>query len=374
MVTTMHRRARSPSSGAWRRPGALGVALVLAGCGDNLPPARDDAATALDAAAVDAAHDAPADAAIIDALSIDAAVIDAAVDAAPDAPTDAPTDAPVDAPTDAPTDAAVDAPELPLPVRLRVVAANLTSGNFQAYEAPGLRILDGLDADVGLVQELNVGGNSPAELRAFVDQAFGPTFVYVRQPGVQIPNGVVSRYPIIESGTWDDPQVDNRDFTWARIDVPGPRDLWAVSLHLLTTSAGNRDAEASALVAAVAARVPAGDLLVLGGDLNTGARTEACITTLGAAVVVTGAQPADQTGDGDTNAGRTRPYDWVLADSDLRAYQIPVAIGAATYDDGLVVDTRVYTPITDLAPALVTDSAAPSMQHMAVVKDFFITE
>ena len=48
--------------------------------------------------------------------------------------------------------------------------------------------------------------------------------------------------------------------------MPGPRDLWAVSVHFLTTGAGNRDAEASALVDYVTANVPATDFLVIGGD------------------------------------------------------------------------------------------------------------
>ncbi len=49
-----------------------------------------------------------------------------------------------------------------------------------------------------------------------------------------------------------------------------------------------------------------------------------------------------------------------------------MTIDSASFPDGLVVDTRVYEPITDLAPALAGDSDAPSMQHMAVVKDFLV--
>lgn len=347
-------------------------AAVAAGCGDNQ---REP----VDAGAIDAA---PRDALDTDALDTDAPDTDALDTDAPDldAPDldaldlDAPDpDAP---PPDAPDVDAIpiDAPEPPLPVTLRVVASNLTSGNFQAYEAPGARILDGLDPDIALMQEFNVGGNTPAELRAFVDAAFGPQFGFSRESGVQIPNGVVSRYPIVAAGSWDDPQVGNRDFAWARIDIPGPRDLWAVSVHFLTTSAGNRSAEATALVQYVQANVPPADFLVIGGDFNTDARTEACISTLGAVVTTAAPHPADQQGDGDTNAGRTKPYDWVLPDAELRAYQAAVVIGAASFPDGLVLDTRVYTPITDVAPAMVTDSGAPSMQHMGVIKAFTITE
>ena len=38
-----------------------------------------------------------------------------------------------------------------------------------------------------------------------------------------IPNGIISRYPILEWGVWDDPETETREFVWARVDVPGPR-------------------------------------------------------------------------------------------------------------------------------------------------------
>ena len=65
-------------------------------------------------------------------------------------------------------------------------------------------------------------------------------------------------------------------------------------------------------------------------------------------------------------------FDVVLVDPDLSALQIPVAIGASTFPDGLVVDSRVYTPLEEIAPVLVDDSRAPFMQHMAVVRDFLL--
>ncbi len=335
--------------------------LGVVACGDNLAPPGD--ARAADAADLDA----PADAA-----AVDAAEIDAPTDAALDAPTDAAT---IDAPTDAPTDAAIDAipVDAPVgPVTLRVVAANVTSGNFQAYEAPGIHILAALDPDVALIQEFNVGGNSLAELRGFVDQAFAPGFYYFREAGVQLPNGVVSRYPILAAGSWEDPEVNNRDFAWARIDVPGPIDLWAVSMHLLTSSASARSAEASALVAAIAAHVPAGDYLVIGGDFNTPGRTEGCLTTFGAIVDTAPPYPADGAGNGNTNAGRTKSYDWVLADPDLEPLVEPLALGTSTFATGLVFDTRVYLPLSDAPPAVVSDSGAVNMQHMAVARDFLL--
>lgn len=259
------------------------------------------------------------------------------------------------------------------PVRVRVMAANLTSGTGQSYDAGhGIRIIKGARPDVALIQELNYGANSAADIRAFVDAAFGTEFYYYREGGAQIPNGIVSRYPILESGEWDDTLVSNRDFAWARIDVPGPVDLWAVSVHLLTSSSSSRNTEAQKLVSYIKGKVPAGDYLVIGGDFNTGSRGEACISTLAQLVLTGSPYPVDQKGNGHTNAGRTSPYDWVLADGDLDAFEAPVVIGGSSFANGLVIDTRVYTPLAELAPALYGDSGASYMQHMGVVRDFLV--
>ena len=56
----------------------------------------------------------------------------------------------------------------------------------------------------------------------------------------------------------------------------------------------------------------------------------------------------------------------------LLSRMIPVSIGSASFPAGLVFDTRVFTPLTDVAPATATDSAATNMQHMAVVEDFLL--
>ncbi|NVJ00920.1 lamin tail domain-containing protein [Myxococcus sp. AM009] len=258
-------------------------------------------------------------------------------------------------------------------VRLRLLAANTSSGNGQDYDlGHGIRIFQGTDADVVMIQEFNYKSNSAADLRSFVDTAFGTQFNYYREGGAQIPNGIISRYPIIASGEWDDPYVSNRDFAWARIDVPGPKDLWAVSVHFLTTSSGNRNSEASSLVSRIRANIPADDYLVIGGDLNTGSRNESAFSTLSQVVRTAGPHPVDKNGNGNTNAGRNRPYDHVLVDSDLFAHQTSVVIGGGSFANGLVVDTRVYTPLSAISPALYGDSAASGMQHMAVIKDFLI--
>jgi endonuclease/exonuclease/phosphatase family metal-dependent hydrolase len=263
----------------------------------------------------------------------------------------------------------VDLPSPPVG-RLRLVAGNLTSGNNQSYEEPGIRIFRGLAADVAMVQEFNVAGNSTGELRAFVDQAFGTEYTFTRaQTAAQIPNGIVSRYPILASGEWTDTQVGDRDFVWAQIDIPGPIDLYAISVHLLGSNAGARDLEAHELVQQIQGL--AGDAyVVLGGDFNTGTRSEACVQTLSSVLMTGGPFPVDQAGVENTSSSRTKPYDWVLANARLEPLAAPVGIGGNVFDHGFVADTRVYSPISDLAPALASDSGESNMQHMAVVRDF----
>ncbi len=414
-------KSRWPWSAAWL------VLWLVGACGSgsgNQPvdaevvDARRIDATLIDAVAIDAPlsdamADAAGDAAVLDAVALDATVLDAAVldaavldapvppDATPDAPTppdaqvaDAPippdaqvADAPIppdaqvaDAPL--PPDAAVppadapsippDAPPAPGPTRLRLVAGNITSGNGQAYEPPGIRIFRGLAPDIAMIQEFNFKSSTPGDLRSFVDQAFGPAFNFTRGAAVQqIPNGVVSRYPILDSGEWVDPEVSNRAFTWARLDIPGPIDLVAISVHLLTANASTRNAEAIELVRNMQT-LPGNPYIVLGGDFNTDTRTEPALSTLSSVVVTAGPHPADQAANGNTNAGRAKPYDWVLANPALDALETPTTIGANQFANGLVVDTRVYQPIADLAPAVASDSAANMMQHMAVVRDFLI--
>jgi endonuclease/exonuclease/phosphatase family metal-dependent hydrolase len=298
-----------------------------------------------------------------------------------DASTD-PPDGSVD--PDAGPDAADTGPDGPplVPGNLRVMAANISSGPSLNYgPAEGVRIFQGLHPDVVLVQELNVGGNSVAELDGFVTTTFGATFTYYRESiaaAGQIPNGIISRYPILQSGSWVDPGVANRSFAYAKIAIPGPHPLWAISLHLLTSGGTQRSAEVAELVNQVKTVVPAEDYLVLGGDFNTSVRTEDCLvnltTGLAAIVVTAGPYPADGAGNENTSAPRSKPYDWLLADPDLAPLGVPVVVGQHGFASGLVFDSRVFTPLADVAPVQSSDSAAANMQHMPVVRDFLVPE
>jgi endonuclease/exonuclease/phosphatase family metal-dependent hydrolase len=262
---------------------------------------------------------------------------------------------------------------------IRIMAANTTAGNHSSYDtSEGNRIFRGLKPDIALVQELNVGvgenKNTPATYRGWVDANFGTTFCYHVESGKSIPNGIVSRFPIRAAGVWEDREVPNREFAWARIDLPGENDLWAISLHLKASgdSAKVREREAEDLLKFIQRDIPATDYIVLGGDLNTSHRTEPCIRVLGGRFATGEPWPVDQAGDGDTNAGRTKPYDWVLPDKVLHECRTPLVIGSMSFPDGLVFDSRVFKPLGEVPPILVTDSGAPQMQHMAVMRAFLI--
>ncbi|ATB30143.1 hypothetical protein MEBOL_003598 [Melittangium boletus DSM 14713] len=257
--------------------------------------------------------------------------------------------------------------------RVRLMAANISSGNNQSYDpGHGTRIFQGTQPDIVMIQEFNYGSNSAADIRSFVNTAFGSNFYYYRETGAQIPNGVISRYPILESGEWTDTQVSNRDFAWARIDIPGPKDLWVVSVHLLTSGSGVRNTEATNLVNYIKSKVPSGDYLAIGGDFNSDSRSEALFSTFSSVVSTASPYPADKNGNVNTNASRGKPYDHVLVSSNLRAYQTSTVIGSSSFAAGLVVDTRVYSPLSDISPAQSGDSGSTNMQHMAIIKDFLV--
>jgi endonuclease/exonuclease/phosphatase family metal-dependent hydrolase len=254
---------------------------------------------------------------------------------------------------------------------VRIVAGNLSTGNNQSYDpGEGIRLLQALKPDIALLQELNYGANDDAAVRSFVTTTFGAEFSYFRETNAQIPNAVVSRFPIVQSGVWSDGQVGNRGFAWARVQVPGSHDIWAVSVHLLTSSSTHREAEASQLVGYLQAKVPSGDYIVVGGDFNTASRNEQAVVDFSGLLNTAGPYPDDQNGNQNTSQSRTHPHDWVLTSAALSAFEVPTVIGSVSRPHGLVFDTRVFAPLSDAPPALASDSAASNMQHMPVVRDF----
>lgn len=270
---------------------------------------------------------------------------------------------------------------LALPARagtlpVRVMGANITSGSG-SYQTAGIDIFQGLRPDVAAIQEFKYGGNTPTEIRAFVDTAFGTNFYYFRESGYSIPNGIISRWPISSAGSWPDPEVTDRGVAWARIDLPGSNDLYVISVHLYNSGTeAQRNTEAITIKSNVQALFPANAWIMLAGDCNVDARTEAAISTF-KTFLSDNPIPTDQVTGGNFNSNepRNKPYDYVLPSFGLTNFLTPSVIGANTFSNGLVFDSAVFAtfyPIADVAPVAAGDSHVSGMQHMAVIKDFLI--
>ncbi len=263
------------------------------------------------------------------------------------------------------------------PVTIRVTAANLTSGSGQSYspdngnhsnpEGAGARIIKGLKPDIVLIQEFN----TTIPVRQWVNQTLGEEYVFVKEEGMQIPNGIISRFPIAASGSWDDPQLTNREFLWANIKLPGGKDLWAISVHLHSKNEPSRETEAEALLKYLRReKLPKDAMIVLGGDFNTRGTDEKCFKRFDSVFVIPKNPPADQLGDITTNSPRNKPYDWIIASEPLDKLATPVKLAGHEFPNGLVFDSRVFEPIDQVPPVQKEDSAAPAMQHMAVTREF----
>ncbi len=265
-------------------------------------------------------------------------------------------------------------------VTVRVMAANL-NGNTQSYQPFAIRLFQGLKPDVVAIQEFNYTStnganvNNAVAFREMVDLGFGTNYSYFREPtssNGDIPNGIISRYPIIASGSWTDTQVANRGFAWAQIDLPGTNDLYVVSVHFLTSSSSARATEASNLKVLMQANFPANAWIVLAGDFNAGSRSEACVTTWGG-YLTDAPVPVDNLGNSDTSANRNSPHDYVLPSLTFTNFETATVFPTLNYPNGLVFDSRVYNA-TDLANNFSAVQSADSglAQHMAVMKDFSI--
>lgn len=269
-------------------------------------------------------------------------------------------------------------------VTVRVMAANLSSGDNQCYEAPGIRILQALKPDIVAIQEFSYVSkpSTTAQIRSLVNAAFGTNYVYFRETNTSysIPNGIVSRYPILTSGSWvdSDTGVNDRGFAWARIALPGTNDLYVVSVHLKASSGGSnearRTAEAAELKALISTNFPPDAWIIVAGDMNLYSETEGAIATF-RTFLSDSPVPTDTDGGGNaaTNEGRTQRYDRVLVSFSLTNCLTNVVIGTRVFPNGLVFDSAVYAPLSDVAPVVSTDSHVSGMQHMAVVKEFRIT-
>jgi endonuclease/exonuclease/phosphatase family metal-dependent hydrolase len=259
-------------------------------------------------------------------------------------------------------------------VNVRIMAANL-NGDTQSYQPFALRILQGTEADIVCIQEFNYSNNAASDFRSLVDTCFGTSFVYYREPYTSsgdIPNGIISRWPIINSGSWTDTQMTspNRGFAWAQIQLPGTNFLYVVSVHLLTTGSIARSAEAASLTALIQSNFPANAWIVVAGDFNTASRTESTTMTTFDSYLSDNPIPADNNGNSFTSENRDYPHDYVLPSFSFTNFETATVFPSHTFPNGLVFDSTVYTPLSDVAPVLFGDST--NAQHMAVMKDFLI--
>ncbi len=262
--------------------------------------------------------------------------------------------------------------------RVRIMAANISSGTQQSYEAPGIRIFQGLQPDIVAIQEFQVSGNSDSNtLRTLVDSAFGPSFNFYCETNNGIPNGVVSRHPILNAGFWTDVQVPDRGFVWAQIDLPGTNDVYVVSVHLHGNGGpSSRAIEATNLKDFIQTSFPSNAWIIVGGDFNTTSRTEACMNTF-ATFLSDNPVPTDLVsgGNSDTSEPRSNPYDYLLPSFSMTNRLTPLIVGPQTFAKGLVFDSTIYAntyTLASVAPVQSGDSHVTGMQHMAVLKDFLI--
>ncbi|RME04859.1 MAG: hypothetical protein D6812_03905, partial [Deltaproteobacteria bacterium] len=207
----------------------------------------------------------------------------------------------------------------------------------------------------------------------FVNRAFGSEFSYYVEPGREnIPNGIVSRYPIRSAGEWKDDLTPDRDFAWAIIDLPGEIDLQVVSMHLVSGGSliETRNTQAEAIEALVAEHFDPDQYIAVGGDTNIRSMEEPAFDTFDAFLDPFEHIPVDPEGNMNTSEPRTKPYDWVMPNDLLDARHVPLELDGALFPEGLVFDSYVHTPLPE--PVEYEDSHVPGMQHMPVIKAYEI--
>lgn len=257
------------------------------------------------------------------------------------------------------------------------MSANLTTGNLQSYTfGEGLRIIRGTRPDIVMIQEFNYaskteGNNTPGALKEFMIRAGFERGYFVREsePMDSIPNGILSRFPIVEAGEWRDSHMANRDFIWARIELPNKERVLVVSVHLYNGSPGVRADQARTIMNRIKSVSQAHDHVIVGGDFNTKTPSERAIKEF-CVFVCQKAHARTTQGSYTTSMGGTYPYDWIFVSPSMQARMIPVQFGQLAFPDGLVFDSTSFPSLNLVPPILKSDSRAPGMQHLAVIKDF----
>ncbi len=260
-------------------------------------------------------------------------------------------------------------------ISIRAMAANITSGNNSSYSpGHGVRIFKAVKPDIVMIQEFNwyKQGDSDTAAMKLINEAFDPSYYVFRGKG-KIPNGIISRYPIIDSGYWSSNIINDRDWNWALIDLPGKKELLVISVHLSTDK--NKQ-EAPSLMTAIERKVAADVnnkldyFLMIGGDFNANYKGNG---SLAKNFKVDVTLPEDQSGNEGTAANRGKTLDHLFVDKAFHKFEVPVEIGTHSYNHGHVFDSRVYKKygeLNDVSPVQGDDSGASNMQHMAVIREF----
>lgn len=274
-------------------------------------------------------------------------------------------------------------------VSFRAMAANISTGNNQSYDpGHGIRIFKAVKPDIVMIQEFRYGRNNDDDINSMVSSTFGPEYFYSRGRYVDsswIPNGIISRFPIIESGYWKSNLANNRDWDWAILDLPGNKELLVVSLHLLTEKNAQEIGPLTREIENKIADDKKKNLeyyVMVGGDFNSSTVLNGK-TDLKRVVYTSfsnnGSRPKDQDGDTTTNATRGKTLDVLLVDKELQQKEIPAKIGRHSYNNGHVFDSRVYSRLGELGdvPPVQADDCKGGKpiynQHMAVIRDFEFT-
>ena len=284
------------------------------------------------------------------------------------------------------TNAAGGLPESPLlAVTLRdadsfsIAAANLssqTSASETCYRPAAGRLFEGVAPDVVAIQEFNVTENGDySSRRDFVDQHFGTNFYYYSETNRLYPNGVISRWPILEAGIWNDLELYDREFVWATIDLPGERNLHVVSVHIKAGSSEDdvtrRIHEARQLTNYIATAFSPTNFTALCGDFNLVNRAETTLAILTNHFPYT-RTPKDQYGYKNTSRNRESPFDWVMPNPLLDAHSATTHVDGTAFPDGAIFDSRMWATLPH--PVLTNDSVETGLQHMLVLRAFSFTQ
>ena len=261
---------------------------------------------------------------------------------------------------------------------IQVMSANLVSGGWPNinYYSNSRRIFQGLTPDIVLIQEFKVATGSTRE--EYVNEVFGPGYYLYYEIGSS-PNGIISRWPFKSAGEWSDPEVSDRDFAWAVINIPGDIDLQVVSVHLKAspgpTERETRRVESEQIKAYVQANFDDDHYILVGGDLNTyHSPVEPCLSVFASFLDYNDHTPADRLGNSDTNEGRDKRYDWLMANHLLDELHTTTMVGTQdrSYSEGIVFDSWVFPNVASEVPPIKYDDSHGTMDHMGMIKTYNI--